>query len=356
MVDESSDNIDVEKSGAKRDKPPKKTEPRARSGVLVGGLALSFAVIALIGAGFLWYTLFQQRALLSTDVVGELDRLKDDTKLLKTDVNDASATLDDVKASQDGIREALEKIQNDLSRHRTEWALAEAEQLLVIANNRLQLARDVRSALAALRAADSQLNQLSNPTLLPVRREIAREIATLEALDKVDIGGISLKLGSLAESVERLPVAPDVSRRAQALLEAKAPGNVTDAPTTEGSWRAEARSVWRDMVTLVRIRHDVGVQRPLLPPEQEYFLRENLKLMLYGAQTALLQGNIDVFQQDVKVASQLLKDYFDPNTQVVIGMQAELEKMRASKLVAGLPDISRSLATLRGLGSQRGAP
>src|SRR5207253_2146278 len=115
----------------------------------------------------------------------------------------------------------------------------------------------------------------------------------------------------------------------------------------DASWRAQARSLWQDMLSLVRVRTDVSAQRPLLPPEQEYFLRENLKLMLYGAQLALLQGNTAVFQQNIAVADQMLKDYYDLSTQVVSVMHGELEKMRASKLVAELPDISHSLAALR---------
>ncbi len=357
MADENTKTTQAKTaSAARRAKNGKKPESAGRGGRLSGGLALIFAAIALIGTSYIWYTLILQRGeLLATDVVGNLEILKSETKALQESVTDADTVLDDVKANQDTIRGALDKIQNDLSRHRTEWVVAESEQLLVIANNRLQLARDVRSALAALRAADAQLNQISNPTLLPVRREIAREIAALEAIDKIDVGGISLKLGSIAESVARLPIAPEVSRRQQAALEAKLSTTVTDA-AEDANWRSQARSLWQDVLSLVRVRTDLTAQRPLLPPEQEYFLRENLKLMLYGAQLALLQGNTAVFQQDLGIAQQLLKDYYDTSAQVVSVTQSELETMRTSKLVTDLPDISHSLASLRDIASARGKP
>lgn len=355
MTDDSNKSDDVKTSSVpksrriKDGKDMRKPEQHNRRGSLTGGLALILSVIALIGAGYIWYALLLERSdLLTTDVVGNLKQLKVNNDSLREDLDDADSDLDDLKANQESIRAALDKIQNDLSRHRTDWLLAESEQLLIIANNRLQLARDVRSALAALRAADAQLNQIANPSLLPVRRDVAREIAALETIDKVDVGGISLKLGNLAESADRLPVAPEVSRRAQAMLE----NNVTIDATAEG-WRTSARNLWQDMLSLVRVRTDLTTQRPLLPPEQEYFLRENLKLMLFGAQAALLQGNAAVFEQNIKNAEQLLKDYYDTNTQVVIGMQAELEKMRTSKLVAELPDISRSLTTLRAVTGAR---
>jgi len=355
MADEDIKSTRSKTSAASgRTKSGAKPDTRRRSGLLTGGLALIFSAIAVIGTAYLWYTLLHERPeLLTTDVVGNLATLKDESAALRETLTAASTAIEEVKTNQDSVRAALDKVQNDLSRQRTQWALAESEQLLVIANNRLQLARDARSALAALRAADAQLNQIANPTLLPVRREIAREIAALEAIEKVDVGGISLKLGSLAESADRLPIAPEVSRRSQTLLEAKAASVVTDAPA-DTNWRTQARNLWADVLSLVRVRTDLSTQRPLLPPEQEYFLRENLKLMLYGAQLSLLQGNAAVFQQDLKVAQQLLTDYYDINTQVVAGMQAELEKMRTSKLVAELPDISRSLTTLRAVSGTRG--
>jgi len=338
---------------ARNAKNQRTSDSATRSGRLAGGLALIIAAIALIGTSYLWYTLVLQRGeLLTTDVVGNLEKLKDDTHNLHEKLTDADTALDDLKANQDSIHGALDKIQSDLSRHRTEWMLAESEQLLVIANNRLQLARDVRSALAALRAADAQLNQVSNPSLLPARREIAREIAALEAIDKVDVSGISLKLGSLAESVARLPIAPEVSRRQQAALEAKAQTPASDVPET-GNWRAQARSLWQDLRSLVRMRTDLSTQRPLLPPEQEYFLRENLKLMLYGAQLALLQGNAAVFQQNLGAAQQMLKEYYDNDAQGVSVAQADIEKIRASKLLADVPDISHSLAALRAITDAR---
>jgi len=97
-------------------------------------------------------------------------------------------------------------------------------------------------------------------------------------------------------------------------------------------------------------------QRPLLPPEQQYFLRENLRLMLYGAQQALLQGSIPTYQQNLKSAQRLFKDYFDLNSQSVISAQNELGKLQGMRIVTDLPDITVSLTTLRRLSGRRSEP
>jgi len=321
-----------------------------------GGLALVLAAIALVGSAYLGYLLFYARPeLIATDIAGRLERFQTDTQKLRDEVDGFGQEVQTLRENQEAIKAALDKIHTDLARNRTDWLLTESEQLLVTANHRLQMARDVRSALAALHAADQQLKLVINPDMLPVRREITREIGLLEAVEKADINGITLRLGTLAESVDRLPLALDVrwqKDKPAAKTGAKdaAPGDKS-APTSR--WRAALDKLWEDLRGLVRLRTDVEVQKPLLPPEQRYFLRENLRLMLYGAQNGVLQGSVATYQQNVKAAARWLRDYFDTGAQPVAAALAELDKLQSVKLAAELPDISASLQTLRRLSGRR---
>jgi len=316
-------------------------KPAPRSGRLSSGLALILSSIAVIGTGYLWYTLlYERQELLNMDLPGTITALEQRTQELQQAQTDTEDQLSGVTDTQDTLKTAVEKIQNDLGRNRAEWVTAEAEQLLLIANRRLQLARDVSSALAALRAADRSLELLANPNLLPVRRALAREITALESVEKTDLAGLSLKLGSLAETVEKLPLAQEL--RAPLVAQAD-----TSPARDEAGERWSARAMWRDLLSLVRIRRHDALDKPLLPPEQQYFIRENLRLMLYGAQRALLQGYVLTYQQNLKTASQWLNDYFDNHAQTVTAARSELDKLRATPVVTDLPDISGSLEALR---------
>jgi uncharacterized protein HemX len=319
-------------------------------GIFSGGLALIMASIALIGSTYLWYVLiYERQELLATDVVGSLQRLESGVRELREGLTTLEQEGTGLRENQDVLKAATERIQNDLLRNRTEWALSETEQLMVIANHRLQLARDIGSALSALRAADRQLNVLAQPNLLPVRRELAREIAALEALEKTDVAGMSLKLANLAERLDRLPLA----------IEVKAPPAETAAPADKapGTGMSQfAHSLWQDLRGLVRVRYHSEVLRPMLPPEQQYFLRENLRLQLYGAQQALLQGNIAVYRQNLKSAVHGVKEYFDVNSQITVAMLSELEKLQTVRIASELPNISTSLEMLRQLSSRRTGP
>ena len=353
MTDTDANHPPAELATAKRAKSaPKNAENGSRPGGRVrGGLAVILATLALIASGYLWYVMFYESAdLFSRDIVGALDRIESDYNQALETVATTEKDIKTLKETQDAIKASLEKINTDLRRNKLEWALTETEQLMIIANNRLQLARDSHSALAALRAADRQLEQLAMPKFLPVRRELAREMSLLESREKLDVSGITLQLATLAENVDQLPLALDI--RSHDSHEAKIPvkQGETQVASANGDWHQTARSLWQDILSLVRIRHDVGAQRPLLPPDQQYFLRENLRLMLNSAQQALLQGGIPTYQQNLKTAQRLLKDYFDVESQVVTAMQAELTRLQTTKILTDMPDISASLTTLRRLG------
>lgn len=328
---------------------PKKDEAPARRGVLTGGLALILAAIALIGSAYLWYELlYQHEALFRTDIAGSVKGIEKDNSELRASLGSLEEDLALIRENQDTIRTALDKVQNDLSRNRIDWALTETERLLLIANHRLQLARDTTSALSALRAADRQLALIANPNLVPIRREIAREIVVLEALEKTDVAGLALRLASLADAVDRLPLSgPGKPAVAASAAEA--------AKTKEG-WRETARDLWSDLLALVRIRHDGEARVPLLPPEQQYFLRENLRFTFYGAKLAILHGNGAIYRQNLLNARRWLKEHFDGQASAVSAALAEVEKLLEVKLAAELPDISASLEALRRLPGRSAAP
>ena len=359
MTDTDANNPPAEQAAAiKRAKTaPRKPEGERRHGRVRGGLAVILATLALIASGYLWYVMFYESAdLFSRDIVGALDRIESDSNQALETVANTEKDIKALKETQDAIRASLEKINSDLRRNRLEWALTETEQLMIIANNRLQLARDSSSALAALRAADQQLQQLAMPKFFPVRRELAREISLLESNEKLDVSGITLRLATQADNVDRLPLALDI--RLREIEKAKLPVKESDAQVAgaDGNWRQTAHSLWQDILSLVRIRDDVASQRPLLPPEQQYFLRENLRLMLYGAQQALLQGSVPTFQQNLKTAQRLLKDYFDVESQIVTAMQTELTRLQTMKILTDMPNITASLTTLRRLSGRGEEP
>src|SRR3546814_6187372 len=94
-----------------------------------------------------------------------------------------------------------------------------SSDLLLLANDRLQIARDVPSAIVAINEADARLAALKEPRLFPVRQILSKETAALQSVTLPDYAGAALTLSSLIERAPRLPRMARVPSRYAAAAE-----------------------------------------------------------------------------------------------------------------------------------------
>ncbi len=334
-------------------KPEAKAEPKAKAErqrrSRGGTLALLLSLLSLTATGYIaWFLFIAHPLLFRDDVPGALTSLQDTVTGLKNDTSNARDDIDRLEDAQKTFNEALRKTTESMGRNRRDWILAEAEQLMIIANQRLQLAGDFDTAAAALDIADRRLRSLSDPELLPVRKLLVDEIDKLKSADRVDIAGITLKLANMAQTVEQLPLSLDFRS-----MKVK-PATATDEEAkTKTAPRGFFAHLWADIRSLITIRRNVESYRPLLPPQQQYFLRENLRLVLFGAQQAALRADAATYRVNLETAARWIRVYFDPDAQTVKEMLAQVQTLERAPLTAKRPDISASLAALRTLSQKR---
>ena len=251
------------------------------------------------------------------------------------------AALETRYAEAQNQRAALEALYNDLSVSRDETALAEVEQMLLIAGQQLQLSANVKAALIAMQSADARLQRMDRPAFNGLRKAIGQDMDKLRALPGVDITGINLQLDNLIAAVDELPLVYQqrVAKKEEAMQ--------ASAPKNETAWQKLLREIWQDVKQLVRIEDTGKAEIPLLPPNQEFFLRENLKLRLLSARLALLSRDEDGFRYELKTAQLWTARYFDGKSNEVMRMLAGLKKIAASPVSIELPDVSPSLQAVR---------
>ncbi len=242
---------------------------------------------------------------------------------------------------------ALEALYRELSPSRDEWALTEVEQVLMLASQQLQLAGNVRGALAALQVADTKLQRLDRPQFVPLRRALARDMDRLKAVPYVDVAGLSLRLDQAIAQIDTLPLAIDER------LEPPPP----PAPAQgEAGWRRLLKSAWQEIRQLVRIENIDRPQVPLLLPQEQFFLRENLKLRLLSARFALLFRDQANFRADLTTADTWLTTYFDTRSKSVQALQTLLRQLKATDMSTELPGLAASLDAVRVLQIARDKP
>lgn len=234
---------------------------------------------------------------------------------------------------------AVEELYQEMSRNRDEWVLAEIEQMLLIASQQLQLAGNIRAAMIALQAAESRLQRIDRPQFFTLRKAINKNIEQLQSLPQIDLAGLNLRLDNLSTEVDQLPLLPGrVTATEKPAPRQPLPGNF---------WLRLKEEAWQDFKELVRIQNLEKPELPLLPPEQAYFLRENLKLRLLSARLALLQRNEASYKADIKAAEDWLKRYFDTSDKTVRSALNHLKQLGQSRLSIDLPDITASLDAAR---------
>lgn len=353
------------------DEPPAARERRPRRGGFTTALALLIALAALGLAAVTWWqqarvapqfaelrsdqemarealeiTSSNRRRLegLRTDIDGlrerterELGLLREvtarDVQRLREDLEQWSVRLADLEDSVVSLRGV-----SDDARRR--WLRAEAEYFLNIANTELALTADAERAVRALELADSRLRQIDDPALAPVRAEIARELTQLAAVPRVDRAGISLRLASLAERVDELP------------LPQPAPGVFTGerplSPDEAEPGMERALAALRQALSgMLSVRRDDAPLTPQLAPAEVFFLRRNLELQIENARLALLQRERALYRDHLQSAVRWLEAWFDSEDPAVASVQVALEELAGVDIAPSLPNVDGSLRRLR---------
>jgi uroporphyrin-3 C-methyltransferase len=255
------------------------------------------------------------------------------------------AVLENKQADAQSQQLALAAMYQALAKSRDDWLLEDVSHTLLMASQQLQLAANVQGALTALENIDQRLGAGSAAPFARLRTALAEDIGRLKAVANVDVVGVSAKLDVLAHQLDALPLVVDGSR-VQPVAAA------TEAST--GWWPTLERQIWHDLKELVRIRRIDKPEPYLLAPEQEFFLRENLKLRLLSARLALLQRDATTFKADIAGARDYLARYFDGRHPRVVHTLDTLNRIATSPVELTLPTLTASLAAVREAQLQQG--
>ena len=243
-------------------------------------------------------------------------------------------------------QEVLQTLYNQLAENREATALAEVEQLITVANQQLQLAGNVKSALLALQAAEKRLEPLDLARAIQLREVLNLEIEKLRKLPQIDLVSMSAVLNEMTSLVDSLPL---ISER-QPTLNAEANQNsAKNSPLNNSQLNVLQQfgmSIWQDIKNLVTIDRMDRPEPPLLGKDQAFYLRENLKLRLLTARIALLQHDEATYLADIETANHWLTQYFDTKHPNTIRVTKLLAKVSAKNINIELPNLQESITAV----------
>ena len=319
-----------------------------RSGAVLGGVAILLA-LGLTGGLYLHghKNAVAQQA--------ELAQLKQQlasalSKIDQTSSKDAEqlAALDQTQQRLQGEMQGLQNRVLDLNDKRpNDWMLAESEYLVRMAGRKLWLEHDLVSAITLLGNADERIAALNDPSLMPIRKALAEDIAKLKGMPRIDREGLTLKLAALSDQIELLPLST------ASMPEAKAEPDQA-VSTNPDEWESNLKKNWVKFTeNFVTIRRRDGAVEALLSPQQEIFLRENLKTKLLQAQLSVYREQQALYEDSLDKAQRWLTQYFDTDNSATRYMQGEIDKLKGEQIQIDYPAQFKTQAMLEQVLTER---
>ncbi|MEY4591372.1 MAG: hypothetical protein RIR18_267 [Pseudomonadota bacterium] len=226
----------------------------------------------------------------------------------------------------------------DLAVNRDLATLAEIEHVLMLAIQQLQLNADVSTALNTLQAIDNRLSKMERTQFSGLRTALTHDIDRLRKIPVTDLPGMSQRLENLLIGIDHLPFNMDTRPSI-----AKDP-----TPTVEISpWTVLLTGIWSEIKGVIRIERIEGGTPLLLSIDQQFFVRETLKLRLLSARLSLMARDQHSFRHELEASLALLTQHFNQEDKTAQNTASVLRQLTGTSLQVELPTLSESLVAVR---------
>lgn len=263
-------------------------------------------------------------------------------------IKQQATQLDEASRQQAALVKQLDEVQQKVATisgsDAKTWLLAQADFLVKMAGRKLWSDQDVTSAAALLKSADASLADMNDPSLITARRAITDDIASLSAVSQVDYDGIILKVNQLSNQIDNLRLADN---------------NTDDSPMDSDSselsssiseWRVNLQKSWQNfMDSFITIRRRDETAVPLLAPNQDVYLRENIRSRLLVAAQAVPRHQEETYRQALENVSTWVRAYYDTDDATTKAFLDEVDQLSQQSISMNVPDTLQSQAILEKL-------
>lgn len=225
--------------------------------------------------------------------------------------------------------------------NRDDWKLQEAQYLLRLADQRILLEKDSQNALALALSADDVLRDIDQADLVSVRKLLAEEIAVLKLAGVIDREGIYLRLSALSTQIDAIPFIEPLGQTEDLLT----PETIPEDETLKEKIARNFYALLNKLSSYVRVRDHGKTINAVLPPDEQKFLQQNLRLMLEQAQVALLRNEKGIYQESLVKAQNWVNQYYSLNEQAKAVLE-ELQALQQENIAPDLTSFSNSSAAL----------
>ena len=239
-----------------------------------------------------------------------------------------------------GLQSQINKVSAQANAQQpTDWLFSEADFLLNNALRKLVLDNDVDTAVSLLKLADETLAKVNNSQSAAICSAINQDLKQLLSVAGVDQNAVMQKLSQLANTVDELPVL-DVNFGDDQ--------NATKLSDSLSDWAENAeKSATSFLNHFIRISPKHGADRKeLLAPNQDIYLRENIRLRLQLAIMAVPRQQNELYKQSLEAVASWIRSYFDTNAEVTQSFLKSVDELSEVSIYVDVPSQLQSLSML----------
>jgi len=350
VVEETSDVVD--NGRPQQTEQPEKRERGNKTGLVLSVIAIAIALAA--GTGLYGWGKQQaaNQSAASDTLANQLIALQKSQEAQKAElegiIKQQASQLDASERQQAALTKQLDDMQQKVASisgtDAKTWLLAQADFLVKLAGRKLWSDQDVTTAAALLKSADASLADMNDPSLIGARRAITDDIASLSAVAQIDYDGIILKVNQLSNQIDNLRLADNNDD------DTPMDNDSSELSASIGEWRINLQKSWRsfmDSFITVRRRDETAV--PLLAPNQDVYLRENIRSRLLVAAQAVPRHQEETYKQALDNVSTWVRAYYDTNDATTKAFLEDVDKLGQQSITMNVPDTLQSQPLLEKL-------
>lgn len=222
----------------------------------------------------------------------------------------------------------------------SDWLFSEADFLLNNALRKLVLDNDVDTAISLLKLADETLVKVNNSQANAIRTAINQDLKQLLSLSSVDQNAVMQKLSQLANTVDELQ-ALNVNFDETPEKSGKLSDDIAD-------WQQNMeKSATSFLNHFIRISPKQSAdKKELLAPNQDIYLRENIRLRLQLAIMAVPRQQDELYKQSLDAVASWVRSYFDTSAEVTQNFLKSVDELADSSIYVDVPEQLQSLTLL----------
>lgn len=224
----------------------------------------------------------------------------------------------------------------------TSWVISEANFLLASAVQKLSINNDLKTAIVLLREAESALQTVTTPEAFNLRVAIKKDLKQLENIEPVDQDTIMQQLLQLAGDVDSLTIL-DLAQSSNVNQDVSLSDSMDD-------WRENAEKTATSFLNhFIRIQPRDAKEKVLLAPNQEVYLRENIRLALQVAILSVPRQQTELYRKSLENVSTWVRSYFDTDSSATKRFLANIDSLMEQSIFVDLPTDLESLQLLKAM-------